>query len=217
MNKWKTLKLEPFYNIQHARYQCYWYSRTAAEYAASDMGQADAEVAAIDGRTIAFVATGEQQSEAGITEASGSRTGSWSGEYYRDCGSDGYIQYTMNITPSAVKADSKASIMCRFTTADHGRKCTIKVNGHTLCTYTVPKNVTGGLDAEGNYVSGVSNESTFYNIEFAVPAAWLLDEKGNMKSAITFREEGTGSINCPGLYYLRALANTRAIYNKEKK
>ena len=63
--KWTTLKLVPFYEIQHARYCCYFYQQTQENYEKSDMGRADAEAAALETRTLDFVATGEQQSEAG--------------------------------------------------------------------------------------------------------------------------------------------------------
>ena len=48
-----------------ARYSCYWYAQTAEAYEQSDMGKADAAAAALIARTIDYVATGEQHSEAG--------------------------------------------------------------------------------------------------------------------------------------------------------
>ena len=60
-----TLPLEPFYSIQHSRYSCYFFQGTKEDYANSDMGKKDAEEQALQARTIDYVATGEQQSEAG--------------------------------------------------------------------------------------------------------------------------------------------------------
>ncbi|MDE6338601.1 MAG: glycoside hydrolase family 127 protein, partial [Muribaculaceae bacterium] len=91
---WTTLTLEPFYGIHHARYSCYWYQQTAEEYRKSEMGKADEEAKAIAERTIDFVATGEQQSEAGhqANYTLGSNSGSYGGEFFRDSPVDGYIE-----------------------------------------------------------------------------------------------------------------------------
>ena len=83
---WDKLTLVPFYQIQHARYSCYWYAQTAEAYEQSDMGKADAAAAALIARTIDYVATGEQQSEAGheASYSTNSSYGSYNGEFYRD-------------------------------------------------------------------------------------------------------------------------------------
>ena len=62
---WDKLELRPFYEIQHARYMCYWYQQTAENYEKSDMAQSEAANEALAARTLDFVAPGEQQSEAG--------------------------------------------------------------------------------------------------------------------------------------------------------
>ena len=190
--RWNKLELVPFYTIHHARYNCYWYQQTAENYAASDMGRADALEEALVARTLDFVATGEQQSEAGhdAAHSDDSSTGSYQGEYYRDARQGGYMEYSLANTSG--KTDS-ISIMCRFTTADKGRVGTITIDGQTLTTVTIPD----------TYKS--ADDNGFYNIEFGVPAEMLVNADGSVKEKITFRLTASGSTMAPGLYYLRLL------------
>ena len=187
---WTTLRLVPFYTIHHARYQCYWYQQTEEGYAESDMGKADAAAALLIARTIDYVATGEQQSEAGHDAAyKNSSYGNYQNETYRDCSSGGYIQYTL-ANPDHL-TDS-LSVMCRLTTADKGRKCNIYIDGKLLTEgYTVPSSVKGA-DSNG-----------FYNVEFPLPKEFLYDSQGKVKDKLVFRIEPAGTGYAPGLYYLR--------------
>ena len=190
---WTTLTLVPFYTIHHARYSCYWYQQTEEAYAESDMGIADAEAAALTARTIDFVATGEQQSEAGheASYSTSSSTGTYNGETYRDIPSGGYIQYTLYNEEQC--ADSLA-ILCRFTIADAERTGTILLDGTVLAEVTVP---SSHADAD---------ENGFYNAEYAIPESLLYDEDGQVKTQFVFRLEATGSGYAPGLYYLRLVS-----------
>ena len=187
---WDKLLLVPFYTIQHARYSCYFYQQTAEGYANSDMGKADAEEAALTERTIDFVATGEQQSEAGhqMTTSSNSTKGSHDGEFYRDCASGGYVQYILQ-NPDGLK--DSLCIMCRFTTDDKGRVATIKVNGKKLADVTVPSTYAG------------ADDNGFYNQEFVIPAEYMVKSNGEVRTQVIFRIEASGSTPIPGLYYLR--------------
>ncbi len=189
---WKELTLVPFYAIHHARYQCYWYQQTEEGYADSDMGKADAEAAKMVERTIDYVATGEQQSEAGHDALyQGSSSGNYQNEIYRDCGNGGFIQYTLS-NPDLL-TDS-LSILCRFTTADKGRKCNIYIDGVLLVDgYTVPSSYQG------------ANSNGFYNIEFAIPKEMMIDASGLVKSSLVFKIEPAGVTYAPGLYYLRLM------------
>ncbi len=191
--RWGKLQLVPFYTIHHARYNCYWYQQTAENYAASDMGRADAMEEALVARTIDFVATGEQQSEAGhdVAHSDDSSTGSYQGEYYRDAKKGGYMEYTLSNTSG--KTDS-ISVMCRFTTADKGRVWTIRIDGEELATLTVPA------------THKLADDNGFYNVEFEIPAAMLKNPDGTPKEKIVFRLEASGNTMAPGLYYLRLLS-----------
>ncbi len=191
--RWGKLQLVPFYTIHHARYNCYWYQQTAENYATSDMGRADAMEEALVARTIDFVATGEQQSEAGhdVAHSDDSSTGSYQGEYYRDTKKGGYMEYTLSNTSG--KTDS-ISVMCRFTTADKGRVGTIRIDGEELATLTVPA------------THKLADDNGFYNVEFEIPAAMLKNPAGAPKEKIVFRLEASGNTMAPGLYYLRLLS-----------
>ncbi len=190
---WTTLQLVPFYTIHHARYSCYWYQQTEENYALSDMGRADAIEEALTARTIDFVATGEQQSEAGhdATHSANSTSGSYQGEYYRDARQGGYMEYTLS---NPDKLTEGVSIMCRFTTADKNRVGIISIDGQQLTTTTIPSSVKN------------ADDNGFYNIEFEIPAEMLRKADGTVKDKIVFRMEANNTTLAPGLYYLRLLS-----------
>ena len=198
-NTHKTLTLEPFFSLHHARYVIYWYQQNEADYNQSDMAREEALAAELNQRTIDYVGTGEQQSEAGhdVAYSSGSSKGSYNGEFYRDAQAGGYIQYTLTIPDSVIrqldKADPNLSIMCRFIVADKGRMGTIYIEGEPVADITVPNSVKG-QDSKG-----------FYNVEYKIPAKALLDSKGNIKPRIVFRLQASATTLCPGLYYVRLL------------
>ena len=138
--KWTTLTLQPFYQIHHDRYMCYWYQQTPENFAKSDMAQSEAAIEALKNRTIDFVAPGEQQSEAGheYNYSSDSGKGSYNGESYRDAKAGGYVEFAL-FNKDAI-SDS-LSVMCRFTTADHGRTATLTVDGTKIADITIPGRV----------------------------------------------------------------------------
>ena len=187
--KWTTLTLQPFYQIHHDRYMCYWYQQTPENFAKSDMAQSEAAIEALKNRTIDFVAPGEQQSEAGheYNYSSDSGKGSYNGESYRDAKAGGYVEFAL-FNKDAV-TDS-LSVMCRFTTADHGRTATLTVDGTKLADITIPGRVR-------------NSENGFYNIEFPIPAELMKDSKGKIKTSYKVRLSATGTTPNPGLYYLR--------------
>ena len=187
--KWTTLTLQPFYQIHHDRYMCYWYQQTPENFAKSDMAQSEAAIEALKNRTIDFVAPGEQQSEAGheYNYSSDSGKGSYNGESYRDAKAGGYVEFAL-FNKDAI-SDS-LSVMCRFTTADHGRTATLTVDGTKIADITIPGRVR-------------NSENGFYNIEFPIPAELMKDSKGKIKTSYKVRLSATGATPNPGLYYLR--------------
>ena len=187
--KWTTLTLQPFYQIHHDRYMCYWYQQTPENFTKSDMAQSEAAIEALKNRTIDFVAPGEQQSEAGheYNYSSDSGKGSYNGESYRDAKAGGYVEFAL-FNKDAI-SDSLA-IMCRFTTADRGRTATLTIDGTKIAEITIPSRVR-------------NSENGFYNIEFPIPAELMKDSKGNIKTSYKVRLSATGSTPNPGLYYLR--------------
>ena len=190
--KWTTLTLQPFYQIHHARYQCYWYQQTAENYANSSMAKTEAENEALMARTLDFVATGEQQSEAGheSKHSSDSNTGDYNTERYRDARAGGYMQYTLY---NEQQVGDSLSLMLRFNLADHGRIGTLTVDGQKVADITVPSTAKG------------SDSNGFYNVEYPIPASLVRDAQGNVKRAFVVRLTGSSSTMCPGLYYLRLM------------
>ncbi len=189
--KWKTLSLVPFYTIHHARYSCYFYQQTEQEFEKSDMSWADQQQQQLEGRTLDFVGTGEQQSEAGhqFRSSDNSGKGSYNNEFYRDAQSGGWFEYVLE---TGGQTDN-VSLMLRLTTADRGRVGTVYIDGVELVKLTIPSSVQ---TAESN---------GFYNDEYPIPADLLKNSDGTPKQAITFRFEATGTTPIPGLYYLRLL------------
>lgn len=186
------LVLQPFYSIHHARYSCYWYQQTPEDYAQSDMGKLDAEEEALQKRTLDFVATGEQQSEAGheASYSEGSTSGYYNGETYRDAKRGGCIQYTLaNIDGET----ENISVMCRFTVADKGRTATLYIDGTEIAGIIIPASHKN------------ANENGFYNIEYPIPAELITNGDGTAKKSVVFKIMASGSTLCPGLYYLRLL------------
>lgn len=188
---WSTLTLMPFHEIHHARYMVYWYGQTAENYAASDMALSEQAGKLLADRTIDFVATGEQQSEAGheYSYSLDSSTGSYMDETYRDAKANGYIQYSL-FNPGGVK--DSLSILCRFTTADAGRMGTLTVDGVKIADITIPKTVKGSVGG-------------FYNVEYPIPASLAVDAQGRAKSKFVVRLTASAATLCPGIYYLRLM------------
>lgn len=190
---WNTLTLQPFYQIHHARYSCYWYQQTEENYMNSSMAEDERIAAALISRTLDFVATGEQQSEAGhITVYENSTTGVYNDEYFRDARPDnGFVQYTLSYEGTPI--ESGMSVLCRFTTADSGRKGTLYVDGVNIA------NITALADFKG------ANSAGFYNVEFPIPASLMRDEHGNIKQSFVVKLAADKGTNAPGLYYLRLM------------
>ncbi|MBQ3780908.1 MAG: glycoside hydrolase family 127 protein, partial [Bacteroidaceae bacterium] len=194
--KWTTLSLVPFYTIQHARYSCYFYQQTETEFEKSDMAWDDQQQALLEGRTIDFVGTGEQQSEAGhqFRSSADSNRGSYNNEFYRDAQSGGWFEYVLETNGQT----DNVSLMLRFTTADHGRVGTAYIDGVELAQITIPSSVQ------------MAESNGFYNDEYPIPAELLKNSDGTPKTEITFRFEATGTTPIPGLYYLRLLTGYNA-------
>lgn len=189
--KWQNLTLQPFYQIHHARYSCYWYQQTVENFANSEMAQTEAANEALIARTLDFVAPGEQQSEAGheYNYSSDSSKGNYNGENYRDARAGGYVQYNL-YNPDGVS--DGLSILCRFTTADQGRRATLLVDGQKIADITISASVK-------------NSENGFYNIEYPIPAELITDAGGQVKKQFAVRLAATEGTMNPGLYYLRLM------------
>jgi len=191
--QWTTLTLQPFYQIHHARYSCYWYQQTEQNFRNSTMAADELAAEALMERTLDFVAPGEQQSEAGheYDYSQGSTTGNYNGESYRDAKANGHIQYTLF---NKTGQKERLAIMLRFTTADKGRKGTLTVDGVKIADITV--------------ASAAANEqNSFYNVEYPLPAELCTDKAGNAKEKFVVRLTASATTLIPGLYYMRLMKN----------
>ena len=189
--KWSTLTLQPFYEIQHARYMCYWYQQTPEGFANSDMAKTEAANQALQARTIDFVVPGEQQSEAGheYNYSTDSSKGNYRGESYRDAKQNGYVQYALYNKENVA---DHLSLMCRFTKYDKGRKAELLVDGTKIADVMIPANMK-------------SDDNGFFNMEFAIPDNLLKDAQGNVKQKFVVRLTASSETPNPGLYILRLM------------
>jgi hypothetical protein len=156
------------------------------------MGKKDAEEQALQARTLDYVATGEQQSEAGheAKYSTGSTSGSYRGENYRDAKNGEFIQYV--IENKGLQTD--LTLMLRFITSDRGRTATIYLDDEKVGEITVQQRMRG------------ADEQGFFNVEYPIPDDLLIDPKtGKIKPQLTFRIVASPTTMCPGLYYLRLL------------
>jgi hypothetical protein len=189
--------LQPFYEIQHARYSCYWYAQSPEKYAQSPMVKADSIAAALEARTIDFVATGEQQSEAGhvIHATDPGRKGNWNSEAYREIPQDQEVSYTLtnlrsnNTQPLPTK---DVALMLRFTNNDRNRRCSIYIDGKPLVENWVTPATHPKMESSG-----------FFNMEFPIPESMLLNEDGSPKQSIRFTIKANNGIIAPSMFYLR--------------
>lgn len=198
-SKWPELTLEPFYKIHHARYSCYWYARTAEEYASSPMMKADSIAAALDARTIDFVAAGEQQSEAGhlLSATAPERKSNWNSESFREIPDGQSVSYTLTNMRSDNKQPLPASgvaLMCRFTRNDKGRTCTIYIDDVPIAeNYVTPDD------------HPETDENGFFNAVFDIPEKLLTDDKGNAKRSVRFTIKAGEHGMAPSIFYLRLI------------
>lgn len=191
--RFADLVLQPFFTIHEARYMMYWNQMTSAEWE-SIKGAVMAEEAVVqrlNERTLDFVSTGEQQSDAGHVLLGDFEKGSYSGEFYVDALRGKWFSYML-----ATKGEREnVSLMCRFHSADAGRVCTISVNGKPLRGITLePRAATG-----------------FYNVEYPIPSELMLDGNGELADSILVKFEATGTTPTPGLYYLRLLKDYQPV------
>lgn len=196
-SEWGTLTMAPYYSIHHSRVMNYWYQATQEDYDNSDWAKAEKAKEELDKRTIDFIRTGEQQSEAGITSYSDDSTvGTFRDEVYRDAKAGGWIQY---ILTNHDKVTENVGLVCRFQTADAGRKATIYVDGKLIDTYTIPSSFS------------LQDDKGFFNKEWALPKSLVTNADGSAKETLTFRIQADQGTLCPGLYYLRLTKDCKEV------
>jgi len=186
-NKFADLILQPYFTVHQARYMVYWNQLTAAQWE-QIREQVEAEEAAaqaLNNRTLDFVATGEQQSDAGHAVTGTFGTGTYSGEYYIDALAGNSFSYQLE---TKGVCDS-VSLFLRYHSADAGRTMTVYIDNALFQTVTLASRSTTG----------------FYNVEYPVPASFLQRADSSVKDTITVRFVASGSTPTPGIYYIRLL------------
>jgi len=184
--RWEELILQPFYTIHEARYMTYWNQLTEDEWEEIRLQVMAEEEATqrLNNRTLDFVATGEQQSDAGHVLQGTFGKGSYDGEFYVDAQSGQSFSY--QLATQGIKEN--VSLMCRFHSADAGRIVTIYINDTKLTDITL----------ENKPFSG------HYNWEYPISEKQLM-VGDTLPDSITVRFHASGNTPAPGLYYLRLL------------
>lgn len=185
-SRWDNLILQPFYTIHEARYMTYWQQITAKEWEEIRLQvmAEEEERMKLNNRTLDYVATGEQQSDAGHVLQGTFGKGSYDGEFFVDAQSGQWFSY--QLATQGMKEG--VSLLCRFHSADAGRVVTIYVNDKELVNMALEKKTFNG----------------HYNWEYPIDEA-LMDAKGVVPDSICVRFHASGRTPAPGLYSLRLL------------
>ena len=185
-SRWADLTLQPFYTIHEARYMTYWQQLSAKEWEEirQQVMAEEEERMKLNARTLDYVATGEQQSDAGHVLQGTFGKGSYDGEFFVDAQSGQWFSY--QLATKGIKEG--VSLLCRFHSADVGRVVTIYVNDKELVNMALEKKAFNG----------------HYNWECPIDEA-LLESKGVVPDSISVRFHASGRTPAPGLYSLRLL------------
>lgn len=95
----EKLVLEPFYKVHDSRYMAYWMTLSPLQYVnyLDSVGKVEADLLALDKRTIDFVTPGEQQPEVDhALRQEKSRVGSNADEFWREASNGGYFSYNLS-------------------------------------------------------------------------------------------------------------------------
>jgi uncharacterized protein len=173
---------EPFYKIHDARYMMYWMALSKNGYQAylDSIAVHEKLKAALEKRTIDFVAPGEQQPEADhFMQKEHSGTGNQQGEFWRDANNEGWFSYQLS-----TNNETNLSLQVKYWGAEWGnRKFDIYIDDEKLIT-------------EDN--TGKWNQSAFHTIEYNIPDAMV---KGKNKVRVKFK--ALPGATAGAVYYLR--------------
>lgn len=179
--KHANLILQPFFKIHEARYMLYWFQPSKERWQEHKNKMLEIENAKqeLEKRTLDFVATGEQQSDAGHVLKGSFGKGEYNGEKYVDSWIGGWFSYLLER-----KGKKNVALRMRFTAEDSYRKCTISINGKVFKENFSPVPQNG--------------ERGFFEIEMPIPESFLTESD----EVVVKFEANKGTPN-PGLYYLR--------------
>lgn len=145
-------------------------------------------------RIVDAVDTGESSSEQSHQGkyTSGSNTGTYSNETWRDTPGGGFVQYLLK---NVDNDKDNVALSMRFTTNDVGREAIVTIDGEPLVKIVVPS------------ATYHASSSGMYDVEIPIPKEMLVDESGTLKTDLTFRITSTlSNISIPGIFYLRLLS-----------
>lgn len=188
-SKWQDFTLQPFYTVHEARYMVYWNQITAEKWdqIRAEVEYEEEQSQKLADRTIDYVSTGEQQSDAGHGRIGEYGTGTYNGEYYIDAKSGKWFSYQLETKGET----DNVSLMCRYTAEDKGRVCTIYIDDEEFQKVKLAPTASKG----------------FFNVEYPIDRKMLIKADGTPKDTIVVKFAATGSTATPGLYYLRLLRN----------
>lgn len=185
--KFSDLILQPFYTVHEVRYMMYWNQLTESQWnQIKDEVEAEESAAQrLNDRTLDYIATGEQQSDAGHARTGIYETGTYNSEHYIDATKGNWFSYEL----STKGVSDSVSLFCRYYSADAGRTMTIYIDGQKFQTVTL----------------GTRSSTGFYNLEYPIATSFLKNTDGSIKDTITVKFVASGSTVTPGIYYIRLL------------
>lgn len=131
-NEFDELRLVPFYTIHDTRYMMYWpvYSEAELKERTEEIKRKEAEMIALEARTVDHIATGEQQPETEHKfKGEGTETGIYEGRFWRHAW--GWFSYEMDNPGKEGKI-----LQVTYSGGDQGRTFDILINGEILTTIT---------------------------------------------------------------------------------
>lgn len=184
-DKYKDLRLEPFFRLHDCRYMMYWLSMTPEQYEDYRITRIKDEKYAmeLDRRTVDMVTPGEQQPEVDhkMTYVR-SESGNHNGESWRDARDGGHFSYNL-----LTQGNKSLTLWTRYWGNESGNRAfDILVDGEIL--------------AEEN-VGGKWNTDGFQVVEYPLPQSMV---EGKESVTVTFRAK-EGNI-AGGLFGLRLLS-----------
>jgi len=180
--KYKNLKLIPFFKIHEARYMIYWpvVNRENLETKIRELKKKEEEMLALEAQTVDQIATGEQQPESDHNfKGEKTRSGLNEGIFWRD--SQSWFSYDLNN-----KNEEGKIIRITYFGRDKDRTFDILLDGRLLTTVK--------LDG--------SKGGKFYDVDYDIPGE-ILDADADHQLTIKFVAH-EGSI-AGGIYHIRLL------------
>lgn len=182
--KFKTLTLQPFYQLHDSRYMMYWMSMTEHDFDQYQKARklAETKKLMLDKRTVDVVKPGEQQPEADHQmKTENSSRGVYQGEAWRNADKNGFFQYTMKTSN-----EKNLTLMVRVW-GNEKSKLKVSIDGLLL----IDENL-----------SGKWNKNEFVNIEYRIPSKLL-----RSKETVTVRCFSDSDQKTASVYQIRLLKN----------